>query len=113
MWEAAKPAPHDHPYLVRKGIKPSGARLHNDALVIPVRGAGDIHSLQIIGPDGDKRFLTGGRVAWCYFSMGNPEGAAALCIAEGFVRPPKRICIDAAGTNVHVLASPFSSEFRI
>ena len=84
IWEAAKQAPHDHPYLMRKGIKPSGARLHNDALVIPVRGGGEIHSLQIIGPDGDKRFLTGGRVAWCYFSMGNPEGAAALCIAEGF-----------------------------
>ena len=84
MWEAAKPAPHDHPYLVRKGIKPSGARLHNEALVIPVRGGGEIHSLQFIGPDGDKRFLTGGRVAGCYFSMGNAKGAAALCIAEGF-----------------------------
>src|SRR3972149_2993227 len=71
-------------YLVRKGIKASGGRLHNDALVIPVRGGGEIHSLQIIGPEGDKRFLTGGRVAGCYFSMGNPKGAAALCIAEGF-----------------------------
>jgi putative DNA primase/helicase len=84
MWEAAKPAPHDHPYLVRKGIKPSGARLHNDALMIPVRDGGEIHSLQFIGPNGDKRFLTGGRLAGCYFSMGNPNGAAALCIAEGF-----------------------------
>ena len=63
MWEAAKPAPQNHPYLIRKGIKPSGARLHNDALVIPVRSGGEIHSLQIIGPYGDKRFLTGGRVA--------------------------------------------------
>jgi putative DNA primase/helicase len=44
----------------------------------------DIHSLQFIGPDGVKRFLTGGRVTGCYFSIGNPKGAAALCIAEGF-----------------------------
>ena len=84
IWEAAKPAPNDHPYLVRKGIKPSGARVHNDALVIAMRSGGDIRSLQFIGPDGDKRFLTGGRVAGGYFSMGTPKGAAALCIVEGF-----------------------------
>jgi putative DNA primase/helicase len=84
MWKAAMPAPEGHPYLIRKGIKPSGARLHNDALVIPMRAGGEIQSLQFIGPDGDKRFLTGGRVTGCYFSMGNPKGAAALCIAEGF-----------------------------
>ncbi len=84
IWESAKLVPRDHPYLVRKGINSSGARLHNGALVIPVRSGGEIHSLQFIGPDGDKRFLTGGRVTGCYFSMGNPEGAAALCIAEGF-----------------------------
>jgi putative DNA primase/helicase len=84
IWEAAKPAPADHPYLVRKGCKPSGARLHNDVLVIPMRAGGEIHSLQFIGPDGEKRFLTGGRVAGCYFSIGSPQGAAALCIAEGF-----------------------------
>ena len=82
--EAAKPAPADHSYLVRKYIKPNGARLHNDALVIPMRAGGEIQSLQFIGPDGDKRFLSGGRVTGCYFSIGNPKGAAALCIAEGF-----------------------------
>lgn len=84
IWAAAKPAPADHPYLRAKGIKPSGARLHNDALVIPLRANGEIHSLQFIAADGEKRFLTGGRVAGCYFSIGNPKGAAALCIAEGF-----------------------------
>ncbi len=84
IWKAAKPAPGDHAYLREKGIKPNGARLHGDALVIPPRDGGDIHSLQFIGPDGGKRFLTGGRVTGCYFSIGNPKGAAALCIAEGF-----------------------------
>lgn len=84
IWNAAKPAPADHAYLQRKGIKPNGARLHGDALVIPMRDGGQIHSLQFIGPDGVKRFLTGGRVTGCYFSIGNPKGAAALCIAEGF-----------------------------
>jgi putative DNA primase/helicase len=84
IWQKAEPAPGDHPYLTRKGIKASGAKLHNDALLIPMRADGAIHSLQFIGPDGDKRFLTGGRVKGCYFSIGNPNGAAALCIAEGF-----------------------------
>jgi putative DNA primase/helicase len=77
-------APEGHWYLKRKGIKPSGARLHGDALVIPLRADGEIQSLQFIAPDGGKKFLTGGRVAGCYFSIGNPKGAAALAICEGF-----------------------------
>ena len=84
IWQAAKPASEDHPYLIRKGIPPNGAKLHNDSLVIPMRAGGEIHSLQFIGPDGDKRFLSGGRVTGCYFSIGSPKGAAALFIAEGF-----------------------------
>ncbi len=84
IWQTGEPAPGDHPYLTRKGIKANGAKLYNDALLIPMRADGDIHSLQFIGPDGEKRFLTGGRVKGCYFSIGNPKGAAALCIAEGF-----------------------------
>jgi putative DNA primase/helicase len=84
IWKAATPATEDHAYLTRKRIKANGARLHKDALVIPMRDGGELHSLQFIGPDGDKRFLTGGRVTGCYFSIGNPKSAAALCIAEGF-----------------------------
>lgn len=84
IWNAAAPAPGDHAYLVRKSIQAHGARLHNGALLIPMRDGGELHSLQFIWPDGDKRFLAGGRVAGCYFSIGNTQGAAALCIAEGF-----------------------------
>lgn len=82
IWQAATPAPDDHAYLTRKGIKAHGARLHQGKLVIPMRADGVLHSLQFIGADGDKRFLTGGRVAGCYFSIGSPKDA--LCIAEGF-----------------------------
>lgn len=84
IWKAATPASDDHAYLARKGIKANGARLHKGALLIPMRADGTIHSLQFIGVDGGKRFLTGGRVAGCYFSIGDTRGAAALCIAEGF-----------------------------
>jgi uncharacterized protein (DUF927 family)/phage/plasmid primase-like uncharacterized protein len=84
LWDAAPPAPDDHPYLIRKGINANGARLHGDALVIPLRAGADLHSLQFIGEDGTKRYLTGGRVGGCYFSIGDLGVAAALCIAEGF-----------------------------
>lgn len=82
IWQAATPAPVDHVYLTRKGIKAHGARLHQGKLVIPMRADGVLHSLQFIGADGGKRFLTGGRVAGCYFNIGSPKDA--LCIAEGF-----------------------------
>src|SRR5262249_27530129 len=72
-----------HPYLQAKGIKSHGLRLHDSALVIPMRDtAGLIHSLQFIGPDGEKRFLTGGPGKGGYFSIGKPSGT--VCIAEGF-----------------------------
>lgn len=84
IWQAASLDPDDHAYLSRKGIKAHGAKLHDGALVIPLRADGVLHSLQFIGADGGKRFLSGGRVAGCYFSIGTTQGAAKLCIAEGF-----------------------------
>ena len=51
--------------------------------MIPVRDAdGALHSLQFIGPDGDKKFLTGGRKRGCYFAIGRPGGV--VCICEGY-----------------------------
>lgn len=84
IWEAATPDADDHPYLVRKGVKAHGLRVYRERLVIPMRADGELHSLQFIGPDGDKRFLAGGRAKGCYFGIGSPKGAAKLCIAEGY-----------------------------
>lgn len=84
VWQLSPAAPADHPYLVRKRIQAQGVRVSGDALVIPLRDDGEIHSLQFIGPDGEKRFLPGGRVKGCYFSIGNSTGAAGLAICEGF-----------------------------
>lgn len=84
IWNAATTANDDHPYLVRKGIKANGARLHQGSLVLPVRSGGELHSLQFINDDGSKRFLSGGRISSGYFSIGTIHGAGALCIAEGF-----------------------------
>jgi putative DNA primase/helicase len=84
IWKAAQPATEDHPYLIRKGINAHGTRVHDSALIIPVRDGGELHSLQFIDADSGKRFLTGGRVAGCYFAIGKPNNSNTLCIAEGF-----------------------------
>lgn len=83
IWKAARPNPEAHPYLIKKGVACHGLREHDGALVVPLRdSAGTLHSLQFIDADGDKRFLSCGRIKGCYFPIGRPEGA--LCIAEGY-----------------------------
>jgi putative DNA primase/helicase len=83
IWTEAVPCA-SHPYLTRKQIQAHGARLYKDALVIPMRSGGELHSLQFIHADGSKKFLTGGRITGCYFSIGNLKDAPALAICEGF-----------------------------
>lgn len=82
MWAASRPADAQHAYLQRKQVKAWGIRQLRDNLLIPVRSDGVMHSLQIISPDGAKKFLTGGMVRECYFAIGVPAGT--VCIAEGY-----------------------------
>lgn len=82
IWQGARPAPDDHVYLLGKGIRAHGLRVHDGALVIPMRDGQELHSLQFIAGNGEKRFLAGGRVNGCYFPIGKPDGAR--CIAEGY-----------------------------
>jgi putative DNA primase/helicase len=81
----ARPARTLHRYLTRKAVKIFGdVREYRGALVLPLRAVdGELHSLQFIGADGTKRFLTGGRCSGCFFTLADkPDGA--LVIAEGF-----------------------------
>ncbi|WP_237266611.1 toprim domain-containing protein [Thauera humireducens] len=83
LWSGAKPATDDHPYLRAKGVHAYGLRALRDQLMVPARDAdGRLHTLQFIGPDGSKRFLTGGRIAGCYYAIGRPDDA--LLLAEGY-----------------------------
>lgn len=82
LWRLARPASADHAYATRKRIRPYGVRQLRDMLVVPVRDVhGTLHSLQFIGTDGAKRFLTGGRIAGCYCGIGKPDGQ--LLLGEG------------------------------
>ena len=83
LWQRAKPACDDHSYLVRKAVPAYGIRLLREQLVIPLRDVdGTLHSLQFIGEDGRKTFLTGGRKRGCYYAIGRPENA--VCVCEGY-----------------------------
>ena len=85
IWDVSSPAPDDHPYLQKKGVRAYGTRLHDDKLVIPLRDlAGTLHSLQTITPDGDKRFLPDGRVSGCNYLIGTLDGATKIAVCEGF-----------------------------
>ena len=82
LWDRAKPTNNAHPYLERKRINAYGLRQLRDMLLIPARDVnGTLHTLQFISADGSKRFLTGGRIAGCYFSIGRPVDS--LLVAEG------------------------------
>lgn len=103
IWEAAGPAEDTHPYLVKKAVWSYGLRVHDGALIVPVRDAGGaLHSLQFISPNGDKRFLPGGRVKGCYFSIGKP--GKVLCIVEGFATGAS-----IAGATGHAVAVAFNA----
>ena len=81
-WGKAQPA-QDHPYLTHKAVKTHGSRIEGDSLLVPVLDAqGIIQSLQIIQPDGSKRFLTGGKMAGGRSWIGQPGPAMVIC--EGF-----------------------------
>jgi len=80
LWARARPATDDHPYLKRKGVRAIGIRRLRDMLLIPARDAvGALSTLQFIGPDGAKRFLTGGAIVGRYYAMGR-----ALLLCEGY-----------------------------
>jgi len=107
LWDAATPAPANHPYLIRKQIKPHHARvgtwtrsITNDAgqyqkisidncLLIPLfNPTGELRSLQSIFPekhgelDRDKDMLPGGAMAGLFGWLG--AKTENILIAEGF-----------------------------
>jgi putative DNA primase/helicase len=82
LWRDASPAVASHPYLLRKGVKQHGLRQRGNALLVPMRAGGVLHSLQFINAEGGKRFLAGGRVGGCCFGIGRPAGSIIVC--EGY-----------------------------
>ena len=62
-----------HPYLTRKGFPDAKGLVHDGDLIIPMRHYRDYHrlqSVQMIGPDGSKKFLPGGRASEAVYKIG-------------------------------------------
>ena len=73
-----------HTYTTTKGVQCHGLKVDAaGALIVPmIDTMGNLHSLQTITPDGDKRFMSGGRVKGCYHAIGKPAGLLIVC--EGY-----------------------------
>jgi len=107
IWNSAKPAPDDHPYLQRKGVPSLGLRVGTwpkwrevrpgewreeripNALLVPMRSpSGTLHSLQAIYPKKlgmrDKDYLPHGSKAGRFHLIGEIAADVPLGIAEGY-----------------------------
>lgn len=84
IWGSAPLALPGHPYLERKGIEPYGVRERWGKLIIPVYDANkEIVSIQMIAPDGEKRFLKGACNSGIFILNGSRKSGPVL-VAEGF-----------------------------
>ncbi len=84
LWESAAPASPEHPYLRAKAVPAGPLRQLGDKLLVPLRDEeGKLWSLQLIAPNGGKRFLAGGKVEGCFAWLGDPKSAAVALVAEG------------------------------
>lgn len=84
LWSGARDTVNaDHPYLVRKGVRAFGVRQLGKQLLVPVRDeAGTLVSLQVIGEDGEKRFLTGTPKTGNFHRFGSNRDRVLIC--EGY-----------------------------
>lgn len=85
IWKDLKPAPADHPYLARKGIKPHDLRITGDGrLVAPIFDAGtDLSSLQYITEQGAKQYHSAAAVDGCFSLIGELSPGTTY-IVEGY-----------------------------
>ena len=84
IWDRCKPAPNDHPYLVRKGVPSYGLRINGSDLVVAIWQTHGVTSLQYIYEDGSKRFLPGGTVQGGMFAIGAISSSSIVMICEGY-----------------------------
>lgn len=85
IWRELELAPGDHPYLVRKGIRPHGLRVTGDGrLVAPLYDGETLASLQYIDADGGKLYHPGGQTGGCFAVIGEEDAEGVTYIVEGY-----------------------------
>jgi putative DNA primase/helicase len=84
IWSRSTPA-INHPYLVKKRIKPHTARFYRGSLIIPLYDEnGLLVSLQFIGDDGSKRMMKGGKAQGSSSPIGDSLKTDIILICEGW-----------------------------
>lgn len=84
VWERARPADWDHPYLERKAVQSHGIRQSGARLVVPVRDiTGALRGLQRIDGDGRKRFTAGTSKSGNFHRIGE-KPTERLYVVEGY-----------------------------
>lgn len=82
VWERA-PSCDNHPYLEGKRVRAIGLRSLGRRLLVPMRNAErEIVGLQLIHPDGFKRYAKGSQPGGAYHGLGAPGQAVYVC--EGY-----------------------------
>lgn len=95
IWQESEPASTTHPYLLEKNVQSFGLRCNRNRLVLRLQDAtGKIWSVQFIGADGSKRFLSGGKTKGCFHAIGDWLNTDTLYIAEGY----------ATGATIHAIS---------
>jgi putative DNA primase/helicase len=86
LWGKASPQVKvKHPYLLAKKVRAYGLRQLQANLFVPVYLRGELAGLQIIAPDGSKKFLTGTQKAGAFLEIeGAPDAPDVTVIAEGY-----------------------------
>ena len=83
IWNQSPPAPDSHPYLVNKGVKAHGLKLHKGRLVVPVYDVDDmLHGLQYLTTD--YKWFEDGTAVKRHFSYIVGDNSKPLCICEGW-----------------------------
>ena len=82
MLNASRMAPH--PYLEKKGFRSAYGHALGENLLVPMRDPrnDELWAVQVVAPDGDKRFLSGARAAGLVHQLGTGAGARFYC--EGY-----------------------------
>ena len=84
LWGGAATA-GESAYLSRKGVEGLGLRYASKTVLVPLVDVdGKLWNVQRVFANGDKRFLTGGRVSACFHVIGDIAASAWLLVAEGY-----------------------------
>ena len=96
FFDTLEQAADNHPYLLRKGVKPYGIACNsaNNNLAVPLRDInGRLLSIQWITPEGQKLFYTGAEMKGAFFSINidtlKTDPAQTILLGEGYATMAK------------------------